>query len=471
MTLPTKYTIGFEIHIKIDEVKLFCTCLESFNANDSFYNNRIYNKRTKTYNTFRYNYDKRTCDYELEESLPNLVNSKSLSIAKSVAKEYNMNLLPYYTVYRKEIYDGSLPTGFQRTGVIGINGMYKNIKITELRLEEDSCKKIKEEFHVCRLGTPLLQLVTEPIIIENKKDVEDTFKYLFDITSVVRKYTKVRGLGTIRQDVNIHAGLGKTELKGLQDIKHNYESIILKEVLRQNKIIKNKILYYKPETYTIYFGKPCIKLFFEEVLNQLNVTKFEIYKNRIQLVPLINFKHNQLISLINSIRTKSFQSTRKANKKNNNTKYLRGSQSKSRYTTECLIEPVNLDTVDLAKELLEYKPLCPYFYNQLNTFIEDVKKELDKKLDKYNKKYNFTSDEIDYLAKNLLNRSLEELIKEMYPPFHKRILSKNDINVEDDLKSNLYRLSHKYKKNIDNYVYFKQIIEQMYIILKTSKYE
>jgi glutamyl-tRNA(Gln) amidotransferase subunit E len=142
-------------------------------------------------------------------------------------------------VMRKVVIDGSTPFGFQRTAIVALNGLIKvgdkNIPIQTVSLEEDACRKTNREplidyYRLDRLGIPLIEVVTEPVI----KSPEEAGNVALTIGRILKATGKVkRGLGTIRQDVNISIHEGALiEVKGVQDLEL-LPQVITHEVQRQ----------------------------------------------------------------------------------------------------------------------------------------------------------------------------------------------------------------------------------------------
>ena len=82
-----------------------------------------------------------------------------------------MDIIDEVHIARKQYLDGSIPTGFQRTAIVGLNGSLpfkgRNLTITHVSLEEDSCREVKDKGHrivwrTDRLGMPLTETVTGP---------------------------------------------------------------------------------------------------------------------------------------------------------------------------------------------------------------------------------------------------------------------------------------------------------------------
>jgi Glu-tRNA(Gln) amidotransferase subunit E-like FAD-binding protein len=127
---------------------------------------------------------------------------------------------------RKTVIDGSNTSGFQRTAVVGLNGYLKykgkKISITHVSLEEDAAAIVKEEgekvtYRLNRLGIPLVEIGTGLLEGYTPQEIQDI---AFNIGMICRSTEKVkRGIGTIRQDINVSIRGGKrVEIKGVQDL-------------------------------------------------------------------------------------------------------------------------------------------------------------------------------------------------------------------------------------------------------------
>jgi Glu-tRNA(Gln) amidotransferase subunit E-like FAD-binding protein len=148
---------------------------------------------------------------------------------------------------RKTVIDGSNTSGFQRTVLVAQDGYveteYGTVGIDGIFLEEDAARvisKIDEQviFRLDRLGIPLVEIATAPDI----KTPEQAKEVALHIGNVLRSCRVKRGLGTIRQDVNLSIKKGaRTEIKGVQN-----PNLIIptmnKEIERQSELIKSKEL-------------------------------------------------------------------------------------------------------------------------------------------------------------------------------------------------------------------------------------
>jgi len=185
-------------------------------------------------------YSDTTCLVELDEEPPHLVNPTALETALQIALMLNCKILPISQVMRKTVIDGSNTSGFQRTVLIARDGFietsYGTVGIATLCLEEDSARiidKDKTVFRLDRLGIPLVEIATDASIKTPQQAKESALK----LGEILRKLPVKRGLGTIRQDVNLSIKGGKRiELKGFQDIR-NIEKAIEREVERQRSLV------------------------------------------------------------------------------------------------------------------------------------------------------------------------------------------------------------------------------------------
>ena len=168
------------------------------------------------------------CTYEIDDTPPFPIDPEAVRIALEVAMLFGLGLASELQVMRKQYLDGSIPTGFQRTTMIGVGGVIplagselgpgRELRIRQLTLEEDSCREVSDAghritFRTDRLGTPLVETVTEPDLV-TPRDVELGGRLL---ARVARASGKVRrGPGAARQDVNVSiAGSRRVELKGV----------------------------------------------------------------------------------------------------------------------------------------------------------------------------------------------------------------------------------------------------------------
>ena len=251
---------GLEIHQQLNTNKLFCSC-PSILRNDEpeFYVERKLNPvvgetgkfdEAVSYenlknNTFKYRVYDSNCLVELDEEPPHEINKDALQIALQIAVLLHCEIFPVSQIMRKTVIDGSNTSGFQRTVLIGHHGYIETsegkVNIGTIALEEDSARKVVEkdgvkEFNLDRLGIPLVEITTEPDLKSPSQIKEAALK----IGEILRACDVRRGLGTIRQDVNISIKGGeRIEIKGFQDPRIMIETTE-KEIIRQQNILKLK---------------------------------------------------------------------------------------------------------------------------------------------------------------------------------------------------------------------------------------
>jgi glutamyl-tRNA(Gln) amidotransferase subunit E len=186
------------------------------------------------------------CLVEMDEEPPHGLNREALEITLTVALMMGAKPVDEVHVMRKIVIDGSNTTGFQRTcavafdGVIDIEG--KKIAIQHISLEEDAARKMGEEgfmirYRIDRLGIPLIEVTTGPVIYTP----EEAEKVALAIGRILRATRKVkRGLGTIRQDLNVSIRDGALiEIKGVQELDLIAKAVEY-EVQRQLSLLKIK---------------------------------------------------------------------------------------------------------------------------------------------------------------------------------------------------------------------------------------
>ena len=258
-----KMKCGLEIHQRLDTKKLFCECYCDANKEVNEKHIQIHRKlrassgelgktdvaatfEANANKTYEYNCGEKTsCLVEMDEEPPFQINQESLKTCLEIAKTLNAKIANEIHIMRKTIVDGSTVSGFQRTSLVAVNGKIhvnsKPIGILSVCLEEESAKIIERgeskrtAYGLDRLGIPLIEIATAPDITtpEMAKIVAE------ELGDILRNSGKVqRGLGTIRQDVNISIeGGDRIEIKGCQDL-NAIENLIKNEVTRQVKLIE-----------------------------------------------------------------------------------------------------------------------------------------------------------------------------------------------------------------------------------------
>ncbi len=184
------------------------------------------------------------CLVEMDEEPPHNLNSDAVEIALIVALMMGAEPVDEIHVMRKTVIDGSNTTGFQRTCIVALGGEIniggKKVPIQHIGLEEDAARKTGKEgstirYRIDRLGIPLIEVTTAPVI-DSPKEAEET---ALAIGKILRATHQVkRGLGTIRQDLNVSIPDGAlVEIKGVQELEL-VSAVVNGEVQRQLSLLK-----------------------------------------------------------------------------------------------------------------------------------------------------------------------------------------------------------------------------------------
>lgn len=232
---------GLEVHQQLlTKKKLFCHCPAGlFNKSDvydaevirhmrptlselgEYDGTALMEFRTRKEIVYRLKHET-TCTYEVDDTPPFPINREALKIALEISLLSKLNIVGEVHITRKQYLDGSIPTGFQRTAILGVEGELqmknKKIRLIQLSIEEDSCREISDIGHTRvyktdRLGMPLIETVTYPDML-NPQEVKEVCDY---IRFLNRSSGKVRtGIGAGRQDVNVSCKGGtRVEIKGV----------------------------------------------------------------------------------------------------------------------------------------------------------------------------------------------------------------------------------------------------------------
>ncbi len=236
---------GLEVHQQLNtKEKLFCHCPAGIYHKNSDYDAELIRHMRptlselgeydgtalmefKTRKEIIYQINNQTaCTYEVDDTPPFKIDREALEYAIEISLASKLNIVGEVHITRKQYLDGSIPTGFQRTAIIGVNGeiQLKNkvVRLIQLSVEEDSCREISDIGHqrvykTDRLGMPLIETVTYPDMV-NPWEVQEACNY---IRFLNRSTNKVRtGIGTGRQDVNVSCrGGSRVEIKGVAHTK------------------------------------------------------------------------------------------------------------------------------------------------------------------------------------------------------------------------------------------------------------
>ncbi len=294
------FKCGLEVHQQLKtQKKLFCRCEAGLYQKDFDFDAEVIRHmrptlselgeydgtalmefRTKKNITYRVKYDS-ACTYDIDDTPPFLMNKEALTIAIEIASLFKQNLVGEFHITRKQYLDGSIPTGFQRTGIIGVAGEFpiststpfarsalssgelnnKKIQLIQISIEEDACREVSDIGHnriymTDRLGMPLIEIVTHPDMLTPWEAAEAGHYIRF----VTRSTGKVRvGHGAARQDVNVSVPGGRrVEIKGvgrialIPKLTHN-EAFRQRALLAIQKELGKRVK--KPKEWNVSFHK------------------------------------------------------------------------------------------------------------------------------------------------------------------------------------------------------------------------
>jgi glutamyl-tRNA(Gln) amidotransferase subunit E len=236
---------GLEVHQQLKtSKKLFCNCPSGrYQANDCFDAEVVRHMRPtlselgeydgtalmefKTKKNIIYRINNETaCTYEIDDTPPFPINREALEYALQISMLCKLNIVGEVHITRKQYLDGSIPTGFQRTAILGVEGEIrlknKKVRLIQLSIEEDSCREISDIGHwrtykTDRLGMPLIETVTYPDFAnpDEVKEGADYIRFLNRSTGKVET-----GKGSTRADTNVSCrGGSRVEIKGVPSTK------------------------------------------------------------------------------------------------------------------------------------------------------------------------------------------------------------------------------------------------------------
>ena len=252
---------GLEIHQQLNtEHKLFCRCptlLRDTSESDfEFYRylrptqsemgetDRAALEEAKVVRKFRYKAYPSTCLVENDEEPPRELNEEAIDTTLMITRLLHMQPVDELHTMRKIVIDGSNTAGFQRTALAATAGYIETsegrVGMDVLCLEEDAAQRVGGEedtvvFSLDRLGIPLVEIGTAPDIVSpaHARETAEQIGMILRSTGAVK-----RGIGTIRQDVNISiAGGARVEIKGVQELDL-IETIVRYEALRQVRLLE-----------------------------------------------------------------------------------------------------------------------------------------------------------------------------------------------------------------------------------------
>jgi len=244
---------GIEIHQQLDTAeKLFCRCptvlRDVADRTGEFYRylrateselgeiDRAAEEEMKLVRKFCYYTYDTVCLVDHDEEPPTPMNPEALDICLTIAKMLGMTPVEQIHTMRKLVVDGSNTSGFQRTALVALSGALPGgCRIETICLEEEAAQRVEDEtFSLDRLGIPLVEITTAPCM----HTPEAVQRVAGHIGMVLRSTGRVkRGLGTIRQDINVSIADGaRVEIKGVQELDLIAE-VVRREVERQVNLL------------------------------------------------------------------------------------------------------------------------------------------------------------------------------------------------------------------------------------------
>lgn len=200
-----------------------------------------------------------SCLVEQDDEPPHDLDPNAKETVLIMSSALKSNIFNEIYVMRKLVIDGSNTSGFQRTMLVSMGGSLevngKKIGVQSICLEEDAAKLLQDsketrEYSLDRLGIPLVEIALDPVsgTPEEIKNIALTLGRMLRATKRVG-----RGIGSIRQDVNvsIEGGGAVIEVKGVQKLDQ-LEKVIEYEAKRQHglKIIAEKLQTFNIEKIT-----------------------------------------------------------------------------------------------------------------------------------------------------------------------------------------------------------------------------
>jgi glutamyl-tRNA(Gln) amidotransferase subunit E len=266
---------GIEIHQQLATKKLFCSCESELS--EDLAQGTVYRRLRPTTSEmgevdraalaqFQRNLGCRyqsvpgaTCLVELDEEPPHGTNPEAMETVLMFSEMVKARPVDEVQFMRKIVVDGSNTSGFQRTSLVSMNGSVnvngKKIVIQSVCLEEDAARKVETTdseitYRLDRLGIPLIEVATGP----DMRTPEEVMEVALRIGTLLRATKRVkRGLGTIREDLNISIpGGARIEIKGVQELKL-LPTYVQNEVNRQKMLLRIKDILNKRGTKSAKF--------------------------------------------------------------------------------------------------------------------------------------------------------------------------------------------------------------------------
>ncbi|MDE0525886.1 MAG: Glu-tRNA(Gln) amidotransferase subunit GatE [Thaumarchaeota archaeon] len=202
-----------------------------------------------------------SCLVEQDEEPPHRLDPGAKRTALTIASALRSRTYTELHTMRKTVVDGSNTTGFQRTMLVSEGGSFDvptpppsqgleggapgttRIGVQSICLEEDAARILEAGAHADvdakgygleRLGVPLVEIATEPFEVPDPGAVRAAALSLGRMLRGTRMVT--RGLGSIRQDVNVSirgGGGSVVEVKGVQQLDQ-LADVVSYEAYRQH---------------------------------------------------------------------------------------------------------------------------------------------------------------------------------------------------------------------------------------------
>ena len=323
------FKCGLEIHQQLSGKKLFCNCptLNSNKEPDIKVERKLravagetgeidiaaQHEMLKNKKFLYESSSEDTCLVEYDEEPPHELNKDVLKTTIKIALLLNAKIIDEIQVMRKTVVDGSNVSGFQRTALVAMDGFIETslgmVKVPTICLEEEAAQKIEESkdfvrYRLDRLGIPLIEIATDSSI----KNPEHAKEAAAHIGMILRSIENVkRGLGTIRQDVNISIEKGaRTEIKGFQDLRSipkviEYEVKRQLDAIKQGKKLQKEVRKAEPD-FTTSFLRPlpgAARLYPETDILPVKVDKNHIENLRKGLPKLLSEKVDEFAKRYN----------------------------------------------------------------------------------------------------------------------------------------------------------------------------
>lgn len=255
------FKAGLEIHQQLDTRKLFCRCPSRLDETDDSdvgfarvlrptaselgeVDQAAVEEARKALR-FEYVGSRATCCLvDMDEEPPHAMTPEALDVALEATFLLNARPVDEVHIMRKIVVDGSNTAGFQRTSLVATRGVVEaeegNVRMATFCLEEDSARRLDrvgnvQRYRLDRLGIPLIEIATEPDLKSpsHAREVAELIGMALRATGKVK-----RGIGTIRQDLNVSIREGaRVEIKGVQELRL-IETAVEWEVMRQAHLVE-----------------------------------------------------------------------------------------------------------------------------------------------------------------------------------------------------------------------------------------